>query len=156
MLFRSTAGGNLVATDLMADAFIDLLRNRSVVQRAGAQTMNGLVGNVAIPKQTGAATAYWVAESGAPTESQQTVGQVTMTPKTVGAYTDFSRRLILQSSLDVENMVRNDLAQVIALAIDKAALSTLNKLMEVLSAATTSSSLAPISLAILLPTFKGN
>ena len=118
----ATAGGNIVATDLMADAFIDLLRNRSVVQRAGATVMNGLVGNVAIPKQTGAATAYWVAESGAPTESQQTIGQVTMSPKTVGAYTDFSRRLILQSSIDVENMVRNDLAQVIALAIDSAAL----------------------------------
>lgn len=118
----ATAGGNTVSTDLMADAFIDLLRNRSVVQRAGATVMNGLVGNVAIPKQTGAATAYWVAESGAPTESQQTIGQVTMTPKTVGAYTDFSRRLILQSSIDVENMVRNDLAQVIALAIDSAAL----------------------------------
>lgn len=118
----ATAGGNTVSTDLMADAFIDLLRNRSVVQRAGATVMNGLVGNVAIPKQTGAATAYWVAESGAPTESQQTVGQVSMTPKTVGAYTDFSRRLMLQSSIDVENMVRNDLAQVIALAIDSAAL----------------------------------
>jgi HK97 family phage major capsid protein/HK97 family phage prohead protease len=118
----STAGGNLVATDLMADSFIELLRNKSVVQRAGATVMNGLVGNVAIPKQTGAATAYWVAESGAPTESQQTVGQVAMSPKTVGAYTDFSRRLILQSSLDVENMVRRDLAAVIALAIDAAAL----------------------------------
>lgn len=118
----ATAGGNLVATDLMADSFIELLRNRSVVQRAGATVMNGLVGNVAIPKQTGAATAYWVAESGAPTESQQTVGQVAMSPKTVGAYTDFSRRLILQSSLDVENMVRRDLAAVIALAIDTAAL----------------------------------
>lgn len=118
----STAGGNLVATDLMADSFIELLRNKSVVQRAGATVMNGLVGNVAFPKQTGAATAYWVAESGAPTESQQTVGQVAMSPKTVGAYTDFSRRLILQSSLDVENMVRRDLAAVIALAIDTAAL----------------------------------
>ena len=118
----ATAGGNVVATDLMADAFIDLLRNKSVVQRAGATVMNGLVGNIAIPKQTGAATAYWVAESGAPTESQQTIGQVSMTPKTVGAFTDFSRRLILQSSIDVENMVRNDLAQVIALAIDSAAL----------------------------------
>ena len=118
----ATAGGNLVATELMADSFIDLLRNRSVVTRAGATVMNGLVGNVAIPKQTGAATAYWVAESGAPTESQQTIGQVTMTPKTVGAFTDFSRRLILQSSLDVENMVRRDLAAVIALAIDTAAL----------------------------------
>lgn len=117
----STAGGNLVATDLLAGSFIDLLRNRAVAIRAGAQTMNGLVGNIAIPKQTGAATAYWVAESGAPTESQQTVGQVTMSPKTVGAYTDFSRRLMLQSSIDVENMVRNDLALVIALAIDSAA-----------------------------------
>lgn len=117
----ATAGGNLVATDLMADSFIDLLRNRSVAIRAGATVMNGLVGNVAIPKQTGAATAYWVAESGAPTESQQTVGQIAMSPKTVGAFTDFSRRLILQSSLDIENMVRRDLAQVLALAIDSAA-----------------------------------
>lgn len=117
-----TAGGNIVATDLMAASFIDILRNRSVVQRAGATVMNGLTGNVAIPKQTGAATAYWVAESGAPTESQQTIGQVTMTPRTVGAFTDFSRRLILQSSIDVENMVRRDLAAVIALALDSAAI----------------------------------
>lgn len=117
-----TAGGNVVATELLASSFIDLLRNRAVVMRAGATMMNGLQGNVAIPKQTGAATAYWVAESGAPTESQQTIGQVTMTPKTVGAYTDFSRRLILQSSIDVENMVRRDLAAVIALAIDTAAI----------------------------------
>lgn len=118
----ATAGGNLVATDLLAGSFIDLLRNRSVAVRAGATVLNGLVGNIAIPKQSGAATAYWVAESGAPTESQQTVSQVTMTPKTVGAYTDFSRRLTLQSSIDIETMVRSDLATVIALAIDKAAL----------------------------------
>jgi len=117
----ATAGGNLVATDLMADAFIDLLRNRSVAIRAGATSMNGLVGNIAIPKQTGGATAYWVAESGAPTESAQTIGQVTMSPKTVGAWTEFSRRLMIQSSIDVENMVRRDLASVIALAIDAAA-----------------------------------
>ncbi len=118
----ATAGGNLVATDLLAGSFIDLLRNRSVAVRAGATVLNGLVGNIAIPRQSGAATAYWVAESGAPTESQQTINQVTMTPKTVGAYTDFSRRLTLQSSIDIETMVRSDLATVIALAIDKAAL----------------------------------
>lgn len=118
----NNAGGFTVATDLMADSFIEMLRNRSVVQRAGATVMNGLVGNVAIPKQSAGATAYWVAESGAPTESQQTLAQVTMSPKTVGAYTDFSRKLMLQSSIDIENFVRRDLAQVIALAIDAAAL----------------------------------
>lgn len=118
----NSAGGFTVATDLLAASFIEMLRNRSVVQRAGATVLNGLTGNVAIPKQSGAATAYWVAESGAPTESQQTVAQVTMSPKTVGAFTDFSRKLMLQSSLDIENMVRRDLANVIALAIDAAAL----------------------------------
>ena len=118
----ASAGGNLVATELLAGSFIELLRNRSVVQRAGATVLNGLTGNVAIPKQSGAATAYWVAESGAPTESQQTIAQVTMSPKTVGAFTDFSRKLMIQSSIDVESMVRRDLATVIALAIDNAAL----------------------------------
>jgi HK97 family phage major capsid protein len=118
----NSAGGFTVATDLLAASFIEMLRNRSVVQRAGATVLNGLVGNVAIPKQSGAATAYWVAESGAPTESQQTLAQVTMSPKTVGAYTDFSRKLMIQSSIDIESMVRRDLATVIALAIDTAAL----------------------------------
>jgi HK97 family phage major capsid protein/HK97 family phage prohead protease len=118
----ATAGGNLVATELLADSFIELLRKTSVVQRAGATTMNGLVGNIAIPGQSGAATAYWVAEGNAPTESQQAIRQVAMSPKTVGAFTDFTRKLMLQSSLDVENMVRRDLATVIALEIDRAAL----------------------------------
>lgn len=118
----NNAGGFTVATDLMADSFIEMLRNRAVVMRAGATMLSGLVGNVAMPKQSAAATAYWVAESGAPTESQQTLAQVTMAPKTVGAWTDISRRLLIQSSIDVEAMVRRDLAAVIALAIDSAAL----------------------------------
>ncbi|MEM4234906.1 MAG: phage major capsid protein [Candidatus Methanomethylicaceae archaeon] len=117
-----SAGGYLVATELLAQSFIEMLRNRMVVQRAGATVLGGLVGDIAIPKQTGGATAYWVAESGAPTESQQTVGQVPLSPKTVGAYTDISRKLLLQSSIDVEAFVRRDLATTLALAIDKAAL----------------------------------
>lgn len=117
----ATAGGNTVDTVLLADSFIELLRNRSAVQALGATVLNGLSGNISVPKQTAAATAYWVAESGAPQESQQTIGQVLMTPKTVGAFTDFSRRLMLQSSIDVEAFVRNDLVNVLALEIDRAA-----------------------------------
>ena len=118
-----TAGGNLVATDLLAGSFIEVLRNAMVLPGLGTQMLTGLVGNVAIPKQTGAATAYWVAESNAPTESQQTIGQVTMSPKTVGAYTEISRKLLLQSSIDVESMVQTDLAAVLGLAIQQAAIS---------------------------------
>ena len=118
-----TAGGNLVATDLLAGSFIEVLRNAMVLPGLGTQMLTGLVGNVAIPKQTGAATAYWVAESNAPTESQQTIGQVTMSPKTVGAWTEISRKLLLQSSIDVESMVQTDLAAVLGLAIQQAAIS---------------------------------
>jgi HK97 family phage major capsid protein/HK97 family phage prohead protease len=118
----ASAGGNLVATELDAGSFIELLRNASALDQAGATVLTGLTGNVAIPRQSGAATAYWVSESGSPTESQQTVDQVSLVPRTVAAYTDFSRRLMIQSSIDVENMVRGDLARVIALKIDAAGL----------------------------------
>lgn len=117
-----SAGGYLVSTDLLAQSFIELLRNKMSVRQAGATVLAGLVGDVAIPKQTGGATAYWVGESGSPTEGAQTVGQVALSPKTVGAYTDISRKLLKQSSIDVEAFMRNDLTSVLALAIDYAAL----------------------------------
>ncbi len=118
----ATAGGNLVETELDSANFIDLLRNASALDQAGATVLTGLSGNVNIPRQSGAATAYWVAESGSPTESQQTIDQVALTPKTCGAFTDFSRKLMIQSSIDVENMVRTDLARVLALEIDRVGL----------------------------------
>ena len=118
----ATAGGNLVETELDSANFIDLLRNASALDQAGATVLTGLSGNVNIPRQSGAATAYWVAESGSPTESQPTIDQVSLSPKTCGAFTDFSRKLMIQSSIDVENMVRGELAKVLALEIDRVGL----------------------------------
>ncbi len=118
-----TDGGNTVATDLIASDFITMLRNAMVLPGLGARMLTGLSGNVAIPKQATAASAYWVAENNAPTESTQTFGQVTMTPKTVGTFTDISRRLLLQSSVDVEALVQQDLATVLGLAIQQAAIN---------------------------------
>lgn len=115
-----TAGGNLVSTDLLSGSFIELLRNRMALMQAGVTMLTGLQGNISIPRQTSAATAYWVGEGSSPNESQQAIDQVNMTPKTVGAFVDYSRRLLLQSSIDVEGMVRADLARVIALELDRA------------------------------------
>jgi HK97 family phage major capsid protein len=118
-----TGGGNLVGTELRPQNFIDLLRARAVVAQLGATMLPGLVGNVTIPKLTGAATGYWLAnEATAITESQQTVGQLALTPKSVGAYTEISRLLMMQSTPAADFLVMNDLSKVIALAIDLAAL----------------------------------
>ena len=119
-----SAGGNTVATDLMSGSFIDMLSNKSMMMQPGMATvLKDLNGNLAIPRQTGGAAAYWVAESGAPTESEATFDQVTLSPKTLGAFTDFSRKLLLQSSIDVESFVRMDLARTLALEIDRAAIN---------------------------------
>lgn len=121
----AAAGGNLVATNLVS--FIELLRNRAVVFRLGAIQMSGLVGNVAIPRQTGAATAYWLANDqtqiNSGTSSDQQFGQLQLSPKNVGGYTEISRQLLMQSTPEVEGIVNADLAAIVALAVDKGALA---------------------------------
>lgn len=119
----STMGGYTVGTDMMGGSFIDVLRNTTYVVAAGATVLSGLNGAIAIPSKTSGATSYWVAEGTAPTEGAIVFGQVTMTPKTVGAWVDFSRKLMLQSSIDVEAMVRNDLYASLGLEIDRSALN---------------------------------
>lgn len=122
MTTNGSTGGKLVETTLLSGSFIEMLRNRAMMMQL-ATVLTGLNGNIAVPRQSGSATAYWLSESGAPTESAQALDQLLMSPKTVGAYTDISRRMLLQSSIDVEMFVRSDLAKVLAIAIDAAAIS---------------------------------
>lgn len=117
----STAGGNLVATELLSNSFIEMFRNRLALARVNATVLSGLQGNISMPRMTASSTAYWVGEGQAPTESQQAFDMVSMTPKTLGAFVDYSRKLLLQSSLDVEMMIRDDLSKVLALELDRAA-----------------------------------
>jgi len=116
-----SGGAYLVGTENIG--FIEMLRNRSVAFKMGVRRLTGLVGNVTIPKQSGAATAYWLAsESTSIDESQQTFVQVGLSPHTAGAYTEISRQLLLQSSPGVEGIVSDDLAKVVAIAVDLAVL----------------------------------
>jgi HK97 family phage major capsid protein len=118
------AGANLIETQLLAGSFIDILRNKSVTAQAGATMLPGLVGNVAIPRQTAGMTAYWFNSEthGITAASNITIDQVTMSPKTVGAYGDVSRSLLKQSTPAAEQLTRNDIALRCALAIDLAAM----------------------------------
>tara|TARA_B100001093_G_C26859419_1_gene1029176 strand:+ start:4570 stop:7164 length:2595 start_codon:yes stop_codon:yes gene_type:complete len=112
----------LIGQDFRAGSFIDSLRNNSAVLPL-ATTLNGLSGDVKIPRKSSAATAAFISsEGGAAGESEMVIGSVTMSPKTCGAFTDVTRQLMIQSSLDVENLIRDDLAKSMAIAIDDAAL----------------------------------
>lgn len=118
----ASQGGYLVETQ--NTSFIELLRNRSVCLTMGASRLTGLQGNISVPRQTAAATPAWLTtEASTATESQPTFGQLTLTPKTCASYCELSRLLMLQSNPAAESLVMNDLAKVVALAVDQAALA---------------------------------
>ena len=113
-------GADTVATGITG--FIELLRNKMIVNQLGARSLTGLTSNVLIPKMTAGASAAWEGEIDAGSKATQTFGQLALSPKRVGAYTEISKQLILQSSPDVEALIRDDLATAIAIGIDAAAL----------------------------------
>jgi HK97 family phage major capsid protein len=119
---QASAAGDLIFTDARPGSFIELLRKRNFLTGLGVTILSGLTGPVGIPKQTGASQVYWKGEGVAAAETEPSVGQVTMTLKEMSAWTRFSRSLMLQSSIDVESFVRNDLVTVMALEQARVAL----------------------------------
>jgi HK97 family phage major capsid protein len=118
-----STGGNVVETQLLAEQFIDALRKQLRVAELGATMLPGLVGNVAIPRRTSTQATYWVAESGTITSAATSFDQVTMSPKTVGALSSWSRILQLQSTPAIEQLLRADMVSQVAAAIDLAAIA---------------------------------
>lgn len=113
-------GGMGIMTNLLAQSFVEILRNRTTALNLGI-SLGGLVGNIDIPRQTAASQGYWLGEAADTSATNPELGQISMSPKTVGAYTDITRKLLMQSSIDIEAMVRFDLAKALALTIDRAA-----------------------------------
>lgn len=122
-ILTSNTGAELIPEVHRSDLYIDRLAASIQAQAAGATVLSGLVGNIDIPRMTAGATGYWVAEHNAVTESSPTFDTVEMAAKTVGTYVEYSRRMIINAVPSVEQLVRNDLARTIALAIDDKAFS---------------------------------
>jgi HK97 family phage major capsid protein len=116
------AGGYNIQTDVLASQFIDLLRNKSSVLSAGATFLPGLTGPVSIPGQATGATAYWITENENVVQDSITFRNVPLQQRTIAARLGITRNMIMQSSVEVENVARRDLAAAIALGLDKAAL----------------------------------
>ena len=121
-LDTSNAAG-LVATDTLFGEFIQALVADTVLGRVGIRTIEGLVGDVAIPKGS-VAQAYWITpEGGNATQTTPGVGQVAATPHTVGAYTDITRKLLIQNGISSQNLVADELRGAIARAVEAAVFS---------------------------------
>jgi len=111
-------GSNIIPTDYRPGQFIDILRAKLVVKQLGARVLSGLRGNVDIPKLKASATVGWVAENSALTPSDMQFDKVQLTPKHAGCLVEFSRNMLMQSSPDIEQLVRMDFAALLARALD--------------------------------------
>ena len=111
-------GGALVGTNRLDAQFIDLIRNRSAFLNSGLTMLSGLEGNVEIPKKLTSSSYYFVGENTDVTNSKLTFGLVNMIPRTIGVRVPISRRMMIQSSPDIENLVRLDMAESVALGMD--------------------------------------
>lgn len=111
-------GGATVPT-ILTVPIIELLRNRMVTKRLGVRELAGLEGNILIPRQTAAGTAYSVSEIAPLTISNQQIDQIAVLPHRVGAMGQYSKQLVIQSALDVESFIRDDLMKVIAIDWDR-------------------------------------
>lgn len=102
-------GGNLVATEKrgLADDFY----NGSVLRANGALVLEGLVGNVDLPRYTKASDPTKKAENANADELSPTITSLSLTPRRLPAFVDLSDQLLLQNSVALESFLRRAIAE---------------------------------------------
>ncbi len=116
-----TLGGFAVATQNLGGEFIEVLRNKSVVQALGARVLN-LTNPITIPRHAAAGSVNWVAETVAATLASGNFEQLTLTPYGVSAFQQYSKQLLYTSNPSIDQIIQDDINQIIGTAVDKAAL----------------------------------
>jgi HK97 family phage major capsid protein/HK97 family phage prohead protease len=100
---------DFVPTEHRGDMFIEALRARQVLGGLGATYLSGLTNRIKMPKLATGANAAFVEELADVGDGAGTDGGVTLQPRTMGAFVDMSRLLMLESVPAIEQIIRNDL-----------------------------------------------
>lgn len=102
--------------------YVDSLKERLVISSLGATILGDLVGTVPLVS-AGKLTASWLAEGAQATTSKATFASATMTPHRNTVFAAFSKDLLRQTSLDVENMLRERILDAHAELLETAAIA---------------------------------
>ena len=100
---------DFVPTAHRGDMFIEALRARQVLSGLGATYMTGLTGRIKMPKLATGSNAAFVEELADVADGAGTDGGVTLQPRTMGAFVDLSRLLMMESVPAIEQVIQNDL-----------------------------------------------
>ncbi len=111
-------GGMTVQTNV--SGLLDDFFNASVIRQAGATVLEGLTGNLIVPRLVAGTAPAAKGENAAADEVSPTTGKVTMQPKRLPAYIDVSEQLFKQSNSAIEAIIRAHLTNQM-LAVQEAA-----------------------------------
>ena len=115
-------GGNLVITD---QHYVDEVSERLTVFKMGATVLTDLVGNVDLPSVGGVTFAFVNEGVSTATTKKATVAKATLSPKGIRGHMAVTRDLLAQSSLNVEQILKDRIVAAEAACIDKAALAAI-------------------------------
>lgn len=117
------AGGGFVVPPQWWASFIEVLRAKLCVVKAGAVLMENLTGSpVLIPKQLTTQSVQWIGQNQTITATDPGFGQISFTPKTMAIRSQYSNLLHILTNPAIEGIIRNDFAKVAALELDRVAL----------------------------------
>ena len=117
-------GGNVIATNLLAGSFIDVLRSSSKVLSLNPTILDGLVRDVVVPRRVTSSGSEWIDLDGTSTvtATDPVFDQVPLSLKSVAGLTIVSHKMLKQSTPQIEMLVQTDPAVVLATALDVAAI----------------------------------
>src|SRR5262249_26921355 len=112
ILNTSTGAGGVA--NVLSPTVIDVLRARTGCARLGAKMETDLKGaSFAFPRRTATVSLGYVSEGNAVSISNQTLDSPSLNPRTVGCYTDVTRRF-LKSAPNGETITTEDLLAAVA------------------------------------------
>lgn len=114
-------GGN-VSSISDAAKLIPFVQRQGVYSSIGLTEFNGFSSDVKIPRGTSVATASFLSLDGSTdiTEGTPTMDSVNFSPTSLACFTEVSHKLVLQSSVDMDNYLRNLMSESIANKLDLA------------------------------------
>lgn len=101
---------------------LGLLRPRLAIAALGARVLTGLRGELPLPGMTQGAVATWKGEIDPLDKSNVKFTRGNMKPHRLGTYIDVSKQFLVQTSPDVDAMLRADLNAAMSQALDTAAI----------------------------------
>lgn len=119
--YSTNADGGYAKVEQMP-RYIDGLKDRMAVAKLGATVLGDLIGTVPVVS-AGAMTAAWYAEGATASVSKAAFAKVTLTPHRNAIVGAFSKDLLRQTSLDVEQIVWNKIQEAHARLLEAACIN---------------------------------